>query len=573
MILKMRKVVIVLFVANVCFFNTSIAQFKEPDWTAHAQLKHGEDRANIYQWESETDFKQNVHEGKVHAVWYPVGITGMVVPYRPMEKFLSADSKNPLKKFLLKLTKKSLGFNTMDGMYDWMGLSSYPASNVKNVFDPHYVPSPLPSRKRPDFRIGATILETPQGKGLTFSCAACHSSNLFGRPVLGMANKRSKANQFFVMGETYAPKIPAELMYISTGATKGEVELFKRSQKNIRAVEAKMPQATGLDTSLAITALSLTHREDDDYATKSPYYEKNPRENELRHFVADSKPLPWWNVKYKTRWLADGSVISGNPIYTNFLWNELGRGTDLHELEKWLDENQEIIRELTSAVFATQAPKWVEYFGAQSIDIAKAKRGEKIYLNTCQSCHGTYVKGWSLSESESLSIESQLATTQVLYHEKTPVKDVGTDLNRAHGMKFFADALNQLAISKKSGTVVEPQSGYIPPPLVGIWARYPYFHNSSVPTLCALLTPAADRPEKFYLGPADNAQTDFDSSCVGYPIASKTPENWRQEENLLDTRKRGLSNKGHEKMLFNEDGSERFTQEEKFALIEFLKTL
>ncbi len=571
-----HKLVSTLLVATSAL--TTLAS--EPDWSSQASITPGETRANIYQWNVSRDsgsdsseFEKKVYSGKIHALWYPVTVTGMLIPFRPMENFLKSDSKNPLKKFLLKLTKKRIGFSTMDGMYEWMGLAAYPENTTTNVLAPYFVPSPLASRQRPDFRMGTTILETPQGKGLTFSCAACHSSNLFGRPVLGMANKRSRANQFFVMGETYAPKVPAELMYVSTGATKGEVELFKRTQKNIHSVEAKMPQTHGLDTSLAITALSLTHRIDDEYATKSVYFERNPRENELRHFVADSKPLPWWNVKYKTRWLADGSVISGNPIYTNFLWNELGRGTDLHDLEKWLDANPAKIQELTTAVFASEAPKWVDFFGPTSIDLVKAKKGQALYQNACLKCHGDYVKGWSLQGSEQLDLNSQLATVKVIYHEKTPVKDVGTDMNRAEGMKYFADALNQLSIAKKSGTVVEPQQGYVPAPLVGIWARYPYLHNSSVPSLCALLNPQASRPAKFYLGPADNAATDFDQNCVGYPVGSSTPESWKTEENLLDTGKPGLSNKGHEKMLLNADGSERFSTEEKFALIEFLKTL
>lgn len=70
---------------------------------------------------------------------------------------------------------------------------------------------------------------------------------------------------------------------------------------------------------------------------------KHPRETPLDHFIADSKPAVWWNVKYKTRWLSDGSVMSGNPILTNFLWNELGRGVDLVELANWVRKNPEII--------------------------------------------------------------------------------------------------------------------------------------------------------------------------------------------------------------------------------------
>ena len=50
------------------------------------------------------------------------------------------------------------------------------------------------------------------------------------------------------------------------------------------------------------------------------------------------------------RWLLDGSVVSGNPVYTNLIWNEIGRGTDLKELEAWLDKNQKTVDEITAAV-------------------------------------------------------------------------------------------------------------------------------------------------------------------------------------------------------------------------------
>ncbi|MGM0575220.1 MAG: hypothetical protein ACQEXJ_05775 [Myxococcota bacterium] len=77
-------------------------------------------------------------------------------------------------------------------------------------------------------------------------------------------------------------------------------------------------------------------------------------------------------------------------------------------------------------------------------------------------------------------------------------------------MAAFAGRLNDLAISQWMGTVVEVQQGYVPPPLDGVWARYPYLHNQSVPTLCDMLTPGPDRPEVFWMGPADDPETDFD---------------------------------------------------------------
>lgn len=141
-------------------------------------------------------------------------------------------------------------------------------------------------------------------------------------------------------------------------------------------------------------------------------------------------------------------------------------------------------------------------------------------------------------------------------------------------MHEFAADLNRLAISKSIGTVVEPQKGYVPPPLDGVWARWPYFHNNSIPNLCALLTPASKRPVTYVAGKAINKETDFDQECVGYPLGDKAPAAWKKDpEFLYDTRKEGLSNKGHDDRIFIKDGQEIYSQAQKLELIEFLKTL
>ena len=376
------------------------------------------------------------------------------------------------------------------------------------------------------------------------------------------------------MARGSVPHLPTLLFQLGSKATREEAQMFDRTKKNLVAVDALEPQVLGLDTSLSQIALSLARRNDDEYATKSKYFEEHPRDNELRRKIVDSKPMPWWNVKYKTRWLADGSIIEGNPIYTNFLWNEIGRGTDLKILEKWMKENQETIAELTAAVFATEAPRWTDFNGLKKIDIEKAKRGENIFEMSCSSCHGSYEKGWSRSDAAQLSYVDLIKTERVLYHEKTPVKDVGTDPARYEGMKYFAENLNRLAISKTMKTTVVPQKGYVPPPLVGIWSRYPYMHNNSIPNLCALVTPPEQRPKTFVQGPSLNIATDYDQDCVGYPIGNKMPAAWKNDkEATFNANISGLSNKGHYEMFLDAYGKEAFTLEEKMDLIEFLKTL
>lgn len=265
-----------------------------------------------------------------------------------------------------------------------------------------------------------------------------------------------------------------------------DVEMMREAKSHLQRVAAKDPIQLGLDTSLAQVSLSLNRRHKDSYASPSDRFEMFPRHDDfLDNKPADSKPMPWWNVKYKNRWLADGSVISGNPIFTNLIWNEIGRGIDLKILEKWLQENQKIVDELTVAVFSSEAPRFTDFYPAHLIDIDLAKYGEKLFNTSCAKCHGQYEKAWSLPHADQLSHADKLKTT--LVKPKTPVVEIGTDSYRRRGMRSL-EKLNELSISKKNNIVIKEQNGYVPPPLVGIWARWPYFHNNSVPTLCDLQT-------------------------------------------------------------------------------------
>ncbi|NCN42321.1 hypothetical protein GW916_13855 [bacterium] len=286
--------------------------------------------------------------------------------------------------------------------------------------------------------------------------------------------------------------------------------------------------------------------------------------------MADSKPAVWWGVKYKNRWLSDGSVVSGNPIFTNIIWNELGRGADLHKIENWLAQNSNVIAELTTAVFSSKPPSVTEFFPAEKINLEDAIAGERHFNNHCAKCHGVYFKNWSLPEASRLSLKEKLKTSFVRYPEETFVVDVGTDPGRSVGMTSLTP-LNDLSISKTNGIVIEPQEGYVPPPLDGIWLRWPYFHNNSAPSLCAVLTKGRDRPLKYWARRPTDKKKDFDFECNGYPKGR--PSFGTSSEFLYDSQRKGLNRFGHDEGIFLRQGEEIFTPQEKHQLIQFLQTL
>ncbi|TVR00191.1 MAG: hypothetical protein EA398_11615 [Deltaproteobacteria bacterium] len=536
------------------------------DWSREARLPEGGDRRDIYGLGAELEGV--VESGLAHVLVWPVDISGALLPWQPLQRMLDPDATERRVLDQQDLARRMLGFGTTEEMYDWVGLPRFDGSEeaMPGVRWPEGLDAGTP--------LGAGIIDTRWGEALTYSCATCHVADLFGRTVVGATNRRARANEYFHVARQFYPTLPGEVFQSLTDPTELELELFLQTQQSLLQVETREPLVRGLDTSLAQVGLSLSKRALDEWASVERARQRNPRENLLDHHAADSKPAVWWTLRYKTRWLSDGSIVSGNPIFTNFLWNEIGRGTDLEQLERWLRNNMHIVDELTVAAFATEAPRYEDFFGLDRVDLAAAQRGQAHFNAICSACHGTYTKGWELDDAAERTQVELLRNVHLDYPRETQVVDVGTSPQRAQGMAGFADRLNELAISQWMETVVEVQDGYVPPPLDGIWARYPYFHNASVPSLCEVIRPARFRTTEFWIGPDEDPDTDFDHDCVGLPVGDAVPAEWRDDpHNRHDTSVPGLSNQGHESFLLDADGNEILDAAARRDLVEFLKTL
>jgi hypothetical protein len=198
-----------------------------PDWSADYILPAGETRANIYEV-PEAQLETLRTEGNIHAMKYPVTVTGLLIPYRPLLNFLQADTKNPLKKFLLNISKKFAGFKTETELYEWLGLNKFNGPEATGIYK-----MPRPLNQSASLYVGAGVQTNASGEGLTFSCFACHSANLFGTTVMGLTNKRSHSNKFFHLARQVVPKIPNLLFQLSTNASAGDMKMFERTKKNL----------------------------------------------------------------------------------------------------------------------------------------------------------------------------------------------------------------------------------------------------------------------------------------------------------------------------------------------------
>lgn len=186
-----------------------------------------------------------------------------------------------------------------------------------------------------------------------------------------------------------------------------------------------------------------------------------------------------------------------------------------------------------------------------AIDSAKAERGSKIYVQSCQGCHGTHNR-----DLEGLPIYDS--------PKHIPLRIVKTDSDR---LDALSDDLYQRIETNPLNEYIQswrrPEHGYVAPKMWGVWSRFPYLHNMSVPTVYDLLSDPTTRPKKFSLKNAGERDR-FDEVKLGLTLIKKDIVKRR----LYDTTRKGSSNQGHYFESFK-----TLTHENKLELIEYLKTL
>lgn len=141
-----------------------------------------------------------------------------------------------------------------------------------------------------------------------------------------------------------------------------------------------------------------------------------------------------------------------------------------------------------------------------------------------------------------------------------PIEEIGTDRARLDGWTAgTAEAVNTFGTGHnwKFSGFRAPSSGYVAPPLDGVWLNAPYLHNGSVPTLSDLLEPPASRPARFWRG-----YDVYDQARVGY-ISDGVDA--RRLGTPFEVTQPGNGNGGH-------TYGTTLSADEKRALIEYLKT-
>ena len=179
------------------------------------------------------------------------------------------------------------------------------------------------------------------------------------------------------------------------------------------------------------------------------------------------------------------------------------------------------------------------------IDQNLANTGKAIFTNTCSKCHGVY--GTESNYPNLLIPESIIQTDSLLFKAN-------------HQNPQFIEWFNKSWFAQGDLPArLVPSSGYVAPPLDGVWATAPYLHNGSVPTLETLLN-SAIRPTYWK---RNFEKPSYNSQSIGWDYETLQEPNGKKAYN---TTLKGYGNQGH---YFGD----HLSSSERKALIEYLKTL
>ncbi len=301
------------------------------------------------------------------------------------------------------------------------------------------------------------------------------------------------------------------------------------SQMDLGALAVPMGTTNGTSNAVVFGIALMAFREKDLSVKLFP----TPRP--VTHHDMDAPP--WWNVHKRKRLYIDGFVEKNPRALVPFVMDQRNSGETLRGWEDKFDDVYAYIESL-------RPPKY-----PYAIDPRKAEAGRQVFEAHCARCHGTY--------GENSTYPSKVVPLDVVGTDPVRLSALTPGDRRRYHESWFAHYATD-------DTVIEPK-GYQAPPLDGVWASPPYFHNGSVPTLWGVLHP--DQRPVVWRRSFDG----YDRDKVGLQVESltKIPKNVErpdQRRKYFDTRRFGKSNSGH-------NFPNELTDDEKAEVLEYLKTL
>ena len=344
------------------------------------------------------------------------------------------------------------------------------------------------------------------------SCLACHQGKVAGRVIPGVANSHLAL-------QTLTEEIRLTKLRLKKPLTRMDVG----------SMFMPLGGTNGTTNAVMFGVVLMSHRDVD-----LNVHEDNPLPKMTHH---DHDAPAWWLFRRKSRIYIDGFAPKTHRALMQFtLVKE--NGPEVFRARE--DDFRDIFAHLESL----EAPHY-----PFEIDRSLAEQGRGVFNQNCASCHGTYGDG-------------------AKYPEKcVPIDEVGTDRVRHDALlPHHREAYGQSWFTHYGrDKIIADPGGYVAPPLDGVWATAPYFHNGSVPTLWHVLHPS-ERPIVW-----QRSEDSYDREMVG--LEAQTFDRMPPEVKGAAVRRRYFNTRQFSKSAAGHDFPDALDEAEKRAVLEYLKTL
>jgi len=350
-------------------------------------------------------------------------------------------------------------------------------------------------------------------KGIwTMNCFACHGGKVAGKTIPGSPNSR-----FALMTLTEETR---------------QVKLAKQAalgRMDVGSMFMPLGNSNGTTNAVMFGVVLMGYRD------KDLGIHPERRVPKMTHHDMDAPA--WWHFQRKDFIYIDGFAAKGHRGLMQFM---LVRQNGPEKFREW----EKDFRDVYEYISSIEAPKY-----PYEVNQGLLEKGRVAFNRVCSDCHGTYGDG-SKFPNKTITLD-EVKTDPVRYQSLTPAH------RASYGSTWFTDY-------GKLGNIDDPK-GYVAPPLNGVWASAPYFHNGSVPTLWHVLHPDA-RPVVW-----KRTEDGYDTKQVGLEVTTfenmpSEVESAAQKREYFNTKLFGKSATGH-------DFPDVLTEDEKAAVLEYLKTL
>ena len=374
-----------------------------------------------------------------------------------------------------------------------------------------------------------TVMAPNNVKVVAPNCLQCHAGKINGNYIIGLGNNDY---DFTINRESQIPMLNLAITTIY-GEGSEEWQAYDQFRKAITAIGPKTVTVTrGSNPADKITQVLAAYRD-----PNSLEWLNSPNINVTGEVIPTDVPA-WWLVKKKN------AIFYNGMGRKNFLRYMMGSSLLTVPGKVKMEEIDTHMKDILAYLYSIEPPKY-----PFDINSSLASAGETIFNNKCSSCHGTY--GVNESYPNLLFPLELINTDSAMANFYTSDETFSNYFLNWFGSGWFSSGSNALEIV--------PEKGYIAPPLDGIWATAPYFHNGSVPTLEDVLN-SSSRPVYWS---RTFTSTDYNQQKVGW---NYTVEYAKLNKNTYDTTLFAHGNGGH---AFGDS----LSAEDRKALLEYLKTL